>query len=501
MTHRRLFLAGLFLTSLMAYAKENQYVLVAAPRPLDLRPPVNRATRRDVWFDYDNAILQQRYVLDLIGATTGRCKGAAADVPDELPLHVCAVARNADTTANPATPATLAEPPTFPGKDDYIILHVVNWNSASGSGLTVSKQNWYVYNTDPGWDYTAFTGTRIYGKKQLYLYTIHLNVPTGTTYQERYAVDEKYKTPAFLNHLVAIGQLFGIGSSGQGRLVVPDNWYAFRLDVKYIPSDLTITPTMVPDSASASAPASTPEPLQTQSPNPAPADSPKPDVSSLGPPTTVPVAGAPPIAAPTAPAAAPAVAAGTPLPAGDAGAATTKPAAAKSSGKNVTLDAKTFDNEGKYHIDFSVAVPITKITELNYVQTSNGVAPANVNKQKIFALIDIYPVAVDVKNTVLPKFPYFLAGAAIGSQPLKKVLFGIGWGPLFANFYAGLLLNTQAAPASWSCGDKLPAAPAAGTSLSNHSCPGFSFGLNLGVGAITDALKTKAKPAATTPAK
>ena len=102
MIHKRLFLGGLFLTSLMAYAKENQYVLVAAPRPLDLRPPVNRATRRDVWFDYDNAILQQRYVLDLIGATTGRCKGAAADVPDELPLHVCAVARNADTTATPA---------------------------------------------------------------------------------------------------------------------------------------------------------------------------------------------------------------------------------------------------------------------------------------------------------------------------------------------------------------------------------------------------------------
>ena len=263
-------------------------MLVAAPRPLDLRPPVNRATRRDVWFDYDNAILQQRYVLDLIGATTGRCKGAAAELPDELPLHVCAVARNADTTATPA------EPPTFPGKDDYIILHVVNWNSTSGSGLTVSKQNWYVYNIDPDWDYTAFTGNRIFGKKQLYLYTIHLNVPTGTTYQERYAVDEKYKTPAFLNHLVAIGQLFGLGSSGQGRLVVPDNWYAFRLDVKYIPSDLTITPTMMPDSLAA--PASTPEPVPAPPPPPPPpasADPAKMGVSSLGAPATVPVAGAP----------------------------------------------------------------------------------------------------------------------------------------------------------------------------------------------------------------
>src|ERR1039457_5919373 len=91
MTHTRLLLGGLFLTSLLAYAKENQYVLVAVPRPLDLRTPVNRATSRDVWFDYDNAILQQQHVLDLIGATTGRCKDTAADAPKELPLHVCVI--------------------------------------------------------------------------------------------------------------------------------------------------------------------------------------------------------------------------------------------------------------------------------------------------------------------------------------------------------------------------------------------------------------------------
>lgn len=502
MTHKRLLLGGLFLTSLLAYAKENQYVLVARPRPLPLGTLENRVQIRDVWFDYDNAILQQQHVLQLINLTTGRCRDSVKDPVKELPLHRCAekkeaVARKEATPAEPAKEATPAEPekpaetPTFPGKDDYLIFHVVNWNSASGSGLTVSKQNWYVYNIDPNWDYTAFTGNRIYGKKQLYLYTIHLNTK-GTTYEERYAVDEKYKTPAFLNHLAAIGQLFGIGSNGTGELkfVPPDNWYAFRLDVKYIPSDLIITPTMVPDSAAAAE--------ETTKQDPAPADSPKPGVSSLGPPVTVPVAGAPQSAAPHPPTQpeAPVTGGGTGTtpPAGKAGAAVTP-------GKNVTLDAKTFDNEGKYHIDFSVAVPITKITELNYVQTSNGIAPANVDKQKIFALIDFYPVAVDVKNTVFPKVPYFLTGVAIGSQPLKKALFGIGWGPLYANFYAALLLNTQKVPSGWSCGDKLPAAPAAGTALSNHSCPGFSFGLNLGVGAITDALKTKAKPAATTPAK
>ena len=112
-------------------------------------------------------------------------------------------------------------------------------------------------------------------------------------------------------------------------------------------------------------------------------------------------------------------------------------------------------------------------------------------KQKIFALFDYYPVAVDIKNTILPKFPYLLTGVSLSSQPLKKALFGVGWGPIYANFYAALLLNTQSAPNTWSCGDKLPSS-SAGMTLSNHSCPEFNFGLNVAVGAITDALKNKA---------
>jgi hypothetical protein len=450
MRNKWLLLGGLFSISLLAQAKEQQYALVATPRPLrlDVKTP-DGVPIRDVWFDYDNAVLQQEYVLSLIAAATGRCNGTTKNAANEFPLRQC---KN-------------DERETFPGKDDCIIFHVVNWTSASGSGLIVSKQNWYVYTADPKWDYTSFTGARIFGKKQLYLYTIHLNVPDGVKYEERYAVDEKSKTAAFLNHLVGIGQLFGIGPPPEAEAAlalasppkVPDNWYAFRLDVKYIPSDLTITPTMVP-TAGASAVASQ---LQGQ------------------PPATQAEAAAGSGSGDVVPGPQIQIAALT----------------AKATTNTVTLDAKTFDNEAKYHLDFSVGVPITKITELSYVQTSNSLAPANVDKQKIFALVDFYPVAVDVKNTILPKVPYLLAGVAIGSQPLKKALVGIGWGPLYANFYAALLLNTEKVPAGWSCGDNLPAA-AAGGSLSNRTCPGFNFGLNVAVGAIADALKNKASTAA-----
>jgi len=462
-------------TTFALLAQDNQYRLTARPLGIDLNVPSPQVVPlKDLWFDYDNAVLQQNSVLPLVAATTGRCKsaepatmtgpaggGTAAVPPGET------VSIDGGPTLRPCRPN---ETPVFPGKDDNLIFHVVNWDSTSGSGLTVAKQNWYIYNTDPNWDHTAFAGTRIFGKKQIYLYTIHLNRPANVRYEERYDVDEKHKTPAFLDHFVAAAQLFLPNPGGKGAETVPDAWYAFKLYVKYVPSDLQITPSMVPDAAPAArTPAAAPA-------APAPATSPG---GLLGPaPETVPT----PSSAPTTPVAS--------TPPAQPGVPAAAPSAA-SAGKTVTLDAKTIDNEGKYHIDFSVAVPIIEISDLSYTQTSNAIVPASVDKQKLFALFNYYPVAVDIKNTILPKYPYLLAGVAIGSQPLKKALFGIGWGPVFTNFYVGVLLNAQRVPSSWQCGDKTPGPLAAGATLENRTCPEFNFGLNVGVGAITDALKNK----------
>jgi hypothetical protein len=436
-------------------ASEYQYTLTARLQAL----PLNTASAggvplKDVWFDYDNAVLQQSYVIDLIKSTTGNCHGSGKII---------------EKCNDPNKKGD------FPGKDDYIIFHVVNWGGASsGSTLTATKQNWYVYNSDSGWDYTAFTGTRIFGKKQIYLFTIHLNLPPGTEYEDRYAVDVKSKTKAFLNDLFAVGQLFELQTNGGGVGSVPtDAWYAFALDVKEmpVPSDIQITPAIAPLTASQS-PASPPA---------APAaPQPKPPSESLGlPPDEVPSSGSAPEPPPLPPAIAPVkTAAGKQTDAGT------------TSGKSVTLDPKTFDNEGRYHIDFSVAVPITKISDVSFVQASNTLAPTNVQQQKFFAVVDYYPVAVDVKNAVFPKYPYLLTGAAIGSQPLKKAIFGVGWGPLYANFYAALLLNTQAVPGGWKCGNSVPSL-SSGQTLSNHTCPEFNFGLNVAAGAIADALMNK----------
>lgn len=442
------FAAAIFLP-LSVFASEYQYTLTAKLQALSLdAASASGAPLKDVWFDYDNAALQQTYVPDLIKGTMGNCR-VSGKITKEC---------------------NDPKKTLFPAKDDYIIFHVVNWGGAgSGSTLTAMKQNWYVYNVN--YDYTAFTGTRIFGKKQIYLFTIHLNLPPGSTYEDRYAVDIKSKTRAFLNDLFAVGQLFELqttGGGGEGAPPPKDAWYAFQLDVKQmpVPSDLQITPAIAPLMASAQA-SQTKSPGQSLGPKP---DEVSPCGSAPEPPDPPTVA--PPVAsikdAPTAKQT-------------DAGGA---------AGKSVTLDSKTFDNEGRYHIDFSVAVPITKISDVSFVQASNTLAPANIQQQKFFAAFDYYPVAVDVKNAVFPKYPYLLTGVAIGSQPLKKAIFGIGWGPLYANFYAALLLNTQAVPGGWKCGDTVPSV-SPGQGLSNRTCPEFNFGLNVAAGAIANGLMLK----------
>lgn len=157
----------------------------------------------------------------------------------------------------------------------------------------------------------------------------------------------------------------------------------------------------------------------------------------------------------------------------------------------VTLTGKTFDNEGRYHTDFSVGVPIRKINELSFVSSSNTIVPAKVQKQDLFAFFNYYPKAFDIKTSAWDKYPHLLGGVALASQPLKKVIVGAGYGPIYVHFYAGLLIHTYQLPKGSSCGSTPTSSQLTGATLTNHTCPEFSVGLNVAVGAIADALKSK----------
>jgi hypothetical protein len=81
----------------------------------------------------------------------------------------------------------------------------------------------------------------------------------------------------------------------------------------------------------------------------------------------------------------------------------------------------TFDDEGLSRIDFSAAIPVTKA-----------------GTPGMFGLADLYLKPVDIKNAMgFGSLPHLVGGLRAGSQPLKNILVGVGWGPLFGGVVLG----------------------------------------------------------------
>lgn len=167
------------------------------------------------------------------------------------------------------------------------------------------------------------------------------------------------------------------------------------------------------------------------------------------------------------------------------------PAAERESNPGVALDKPVkFDNEGRYWWDVSVGVPMRRISEFEFQTTGNTLAPKEVNKQNIFALLNLYPIPADIKGTTYSWIPHFVGGVAIAKQPQNKILIGAGFGPRFANFYLGSLFVKQAVT---DASDQGGTPPPATVNPKFKYKPQFTFGLNLPVRGIVEALKPKEK--------
>jgi hypothetical protein len=137
--------------------------------------------------------------------------------------------------------------------------------------------------------------------------------------------------------------------------------------------------------------------------------------------------------------------------------------------------------------DVSAGMPIRKMSQLSFQSSSNTLAPQTVDKKSIFALMDFYPLRKQQMDLAYGNFtwiPSLLAGLPVTQQPLHKPLFAVGWGPRFAQFYFGVIVNKQAS---------LPAGSvlAPGTSACTGWCPQFAFGVNLPIKALQSALSSK----------
>jgi hypothetical protein len=82
--------------------------------------------------------------------------------------------------------------------------------------------------------------------------------------------------------------------------------------------------------------------------------------------------------------------------------------------------AATFDNEGLSWFDSSAAVPVTKTSSLG-----------------MFGVVDLYFRPTDIKGLGFGNWPHAVEGVWVGSHPLKHILLGVGWGPMYAGVVMG----------------------------------------------------------------
>jgi hypothetical protein len=88
---------------------------------------------------------------------------------------------------------------------------------------------------------------------------------------------------------------------------------------------------------------------------------------------------------------------------------------------DIVINGVTFDNEGLSWIDFSAAVPLTKTST-----------------PSMFAVVDLYLKPADIKSTMgFDSWPHLVEGVRVGSQPLKNILVGVGWGPVYGGVVVG----------------------------------------------------------------
>jgi hypothetical protein len=152
----------------------------------------------------------------------------------------------------------------------------------------------------------------------------------------------------------------------------------------------------------------------------------------------------------------------------------------------------TYDDEGFYHWDVSLGVPIESIKELQFVSEGNKVTTAPKKRQDVYGFLNIYLKAVDVKADKVLTIPHLVFGVPLASKPLQHPFAGVGIGvykaPIKFNVFAGVTFNRERVPRSLVEGQT--ATPSQlDADLRTRWVRKFTFGINFPIGQIKNALK------------
>ena len=148
---------------------------------------------------------------------------------------------------------------------------------------------------------------------------------------------------------------------------------------------------------------------------------------------------------------------------------------------------ETFDNEGLYSWDVSFALPLSKISQLEYSVQDGQVSASEVERDKLFFLLNWFPIKADIKKGfVVP--PHFVGGVSIASNPLDRWMVGIATGLGPAQVFLGSAFTRVSEPSTLEEGDAVTDAQLQ-SDLKRKYEPSFVVGLNLSTRATISAVK------------
>jgi hypothetical protein len=333
--------------------------------------------------------------------------------------------------------------------DDYVIVHLVKWpkddppaRAGNPTKYEVQKEKWFLYRnkaaTDasaPDWEpQTVQESARIYGHRRVAVLLVHLTA--RDTWDIKYTVDVTKKIPANIQNVIDLAAIITSPAKAgidERREPPPSYWGGRMLLLKDIPASIAV----------------------------------KSDIAFL--------------------------------PSGEVVAGLAR------DGVTVGKDQQTqqpksyekvYDNEGRYHWDVSVGLPLKGIKEVKYDAENGQVTAREVNRQNAYGFLNLFlnPRGVDTKGEEFIKTPHLVLGVPISGKPLDRPMVGLGMGFYKTSFkfnvFAGAVFNRVREPRTLAAGQIATPAQLEGD-LQTRRVTKFIFGFNIPVKQFKDALSPK----------
>jgi hypothetical protein len=149
------------------------------------------------------------------------------------------------------------------------------------------------------------------------------------------------------------------------------------------------------------------------------------------------------------------------------------------------LGTQTYDNEGLYHWDVSLGIPLRSLTQTDFTASGGQVFAKEVDRTQLLALLNLFIRPIDTKGVSSVLIPSPVIGVALSKKPLQKLFAGASIGLNRAQVFAGM---------QWTQLDEAPVV-AEGQAAKSGSAARYDrqwmIGLNVPVRQVVDFLKAK----------